>query len=501
MPQVDDPSFLMPSPQIAPQQSPANATGFGDALMRLSQYMVNFKAQRQNQAVSELQRNLSAANMGFPVDPRHVEQLMRRAGIKINADSAQAMLQTQRQGTQSQAQPQSMSQGNALAFPLDQKSQGQAQQPLQLNLQDQRTNIVNSIIGRITNAAKARNDSQETQARIAQETSALKEKALGGDKIALGKLQSMGDIPFDLKQEQWNGATDAQRSAMIDIAAGHESQAQMLQRAQGLTDSLISSGRIIDPEMASRAGRILAEGGQLPPDIKGAMKPFTMSELVDQAKLGNELVNAGVPVGQLGRVMAAAETGGIANALPTGLKPIVLQELQLRKGELGLEARRLGLSEQELELNRGRLQLEYNQAQVAGKKLDVELQKEQNRGLLESLQGLVQAKKAGAAIPQEVLDSYIGKIAQAGNLTPTEAKHWWQYVTGGSYTKYVATPDSDLVKTTAGSAQTAPQGGKKTSAADVTKTFLKNLPIVKAGQLLYGGAEKEVEQAVEESKD
>src|SRR6185312_11983762 len=141
----------------------------------------------------------------------------------------------------------------------------------------------------------------------------------------------------NVEYQKWASMSDQQRAGALDIAAGHESEADLQARTTKIAESLTSSGKFTDPGDAFQAAKVYATGGMLPPALQAKMKQHTFSELNESAGMAANLIQLGVPADRVGSVTRAAMAGGLENALPKGLKPIALQGLQIEREKLGLE--------------------------------------------------------------------------------------------------------------------------------------------------------------------
>jgi hypothetical protein len=172
-----------------------------------------------------------------------------------------------------------------------------------------------------------------------------------------------------------------------------------------------------------QAGQILAAGGELPASLKSKMKPFSFSELADQSRLMGQLIELGVPPDKVGRTAQSAAVGGLENALPKGLKPVVLQQLELDKERLGLEELRYA-----------------KEIEIAAKATAAEQRKGMNdadKATLEEFKSLVELKKAGGAIPDSIIKGAQAKAGKVLNLEPKETNTLFHFLTGGTKTEYV----------------------------------------------------------------
>jgi hypothetical protein len=467
------------SPTVANVQTQGTA-GQG---LKFAQDLMALAQAKQNNAMQQIDRNMKAAEAGFPVDQTHLVKLAKQAGLKIASDPAslQAFIDSAHgqkagpTGSPSQS-PQTGGQGQAGAGaqPQGGQSKNNVQQASQakMSVGDQKKQVAQIWAQRAVEAAQKRGESVARLGELADHVTRLKQDVLGDNKEAsqqaVGKLMALNEVPFSLDKAEWEGASTEQKSSMINIAAGHETDAQRATRTTAMTDTMLASGRYTDPGMANKAATAMANGQPIPPDAQKAMKPFTMTELAQQADTMGQLVAVGVPANRIGSVMSAASVGGLANALPTGINPIVIQqmvqkneELKIQKEQVGIEGyqaqtgrAQLGLEQQRVGLEQERLTKETAMAQAASENAA-------NKEFFENFQALVMMKKAGASVPKEVMDSYTAQLAEKSGMDVTSAKHWWNYITGGSHLEFSPKPASGLASSAAGRSPTTknnPQG-------------------------------------------
>jgi hypothetical protein len=168
--------------------------------------------------------------------------------------------------------------------------------------------------------------------------------------------------------------------------------------------------------------------------------------------------------------MSAASIGGLQHALPTGLNPIVTQEMALKQQQLKISQQEVGIEGYNAQTNRQRLGLEEERAKQETERLAIEDQRyaataakadaaaktEENKEFFQNFQALAMLKKSGAKIPDEVMQSYTAELATRSGLDVKEAKSWFEYITGGSHYEYSPKPDSGLASQAAG-----PTSGQK----------------------------------------
>jgi hypothetical protein len=440
----------MGTPNVTPDadQNTVSWLGQSSGVIDLVGRLVSIHQHKQQQAMSQLQGAVQLQSAGFPVDPKSFSKLVKQAKLPIatDPDSLKAWLSSQmdsKAGKDTSQGQKDQAKGGGQGQPMQAPdgASPEHQQAVDMANRIQRGEkidpgeVMQLRIKTLASQAQkklnmqAQTDDQKARNTLQVET--LKGQALAGDKEARGKLMSLNEIPFDIKQEQWTTMNEEQRQGVLDVAAGHESQGEKVARGQRISESLISSGRLNDPESAMKAGNILASGGTLPPEIKSKMKPFTFSELADSAKLSGELVELGIPAAKLGQVMASAEVGGLENALPKSLNPIVLQQLQIQRGQLGLEKERVGIEG-----------LRYaKEVEVATRMTAAEQRRgitEEQKAQLDNFKSLVELKKAGGDIPKDILKAAQVKAASALNMQVEEVDTFWNFLTGGTELKFSA---------------------------------------------------------------
>jgi hypothetical protein len=436
------------SPNVAHVQT----GGIAGGTLKIAQDLMAMHQAKQNHALQEFQRNMSAAAAGVPVNPNALVKLLKKAGVQVatrpeDLQSLIAMGQGVPAGPQKTGNPQAPSQ------------QG-APQGGPLTRQQLQQYAVHSLGEQILQTAKAKGESIQKMADLQNLVTKLKFDATSNDAAtrqqAVGKLMSLGEIPFNLSQVEWENATPEGREAIVNIATGHASEAQLQTQADSLMNTFLSSGKFTDPEMASKAATAIVHGQPIPPDVKAAMKPYTFTELVQQADLLDKLVQIGVPDSRLQSTLDAASLGGLAHALPPGLNSVISRQLALREKEIQTEQMRTA---GELAIEGERLGLEKARYAEAAAKADAARKKEENEAFFKSFQALVDLKRAGGYVPPDLEESYTEQLADRSNMQVTESKHLWQYITGGHYLKFSPKPASDLANAAAGKPSTQPSEG------------------------------------------
>lgn len=426
---------------IAGEQSTGQWIGNAENIMDFVSRFVHIKQHHQEQALSELQGLYSLDKAGFPISDKAYSKLVKKSGLPLETDTEKlkswlSSQQTKTGGTQAQAQggqqPQQGGGGQGSPAYMQKvvdaankvKTTGKALDPSELmGLQ------MHALAGR---ARQTQEKLQNTQAMTTQqkaenelEVENLHQRGLAGDEQARGQLMRMGDIKIDMDFEKWNAMNPQQHSGMMDRMAGNESAAERIQRATNIGESLITSGRFSDPQDSMQAGRILAEGGELPAALRSRMKLYTFSELSDQAILAGRLTEIGVPGDKLGSVMKAATAGGLENALPTGMKPLALRTMEMEGGRMEIEALRYA-----------------KEVEIAKRAAAAEARKgmsDEAKSQLEEFKSLVELKKSGGKVPDDIIKGAQAKAAKALGLEPSDTKTLWNFLTGGTKTEYKPT--------------------------------------------------------------
>jgi len=148
----------------------------------------------------------------------------------------------------------------------------------------------------------------------------LKQKYADGSitPFEIGALAQLTGQPLDFNQQLWANANDAQRKALIDTAAGYETEAQRKARIQGTIDTLINKGDInsfvTDPRYIGKVAGYIANG-ESPPDYM--VKPNALNIMAQVAYY--EKFSEQVPSDIAAKMATAAAWGNDPMAvLPTG---------------------------------------------------------------------------------------------------------------------------------------------------------------------------------------
>lgn len=410
---------------VVPRAQPTEPP-IGDSFMQLMQNIVALKSAKQQAAGKKLDTLMSMVGQGFPVDDKAFAKTLKAAGLgdvistkpdDMAAAVATKQMQKQVASPDGVARAQMKASGNPDQLPGG-GQKGQPMQPEQMRL-----SWVNQMAKRAREVMNLKAQSEEAKAQNTLLIENLRTRALNGDEEAAGRLIGANEWKFDISAKNWENMSPEQRKKSAAVAAGAESDSDKAKRGSLIGESLITSGRLTDPGMAYKAGQVLVEGGELPPEIKKAMKPFTFSELADQAKLANSLIEMGLPPNMVGKTLSAATAGGLENAIPTGLKPVVLQQLQLQKQQVGLEGARLGIEEKKFEAETLRMSKLDEMAKT-------QALKEEDKETLDMFRAALDAKKAGSPFPDGVMKGLYVKVAGIAGMDASEVSHWYNFFGG-----------------------------------------------------------------------
>jgi len=425
------------------EQNSTSWVSHSDNVLDFVGRFLSVKKHQQDQAKSELQGAMSLSQAGFPVDPKVFSKLVKKSGLPIATDEKtlqafhSSAIEEKEKGKQGQGQPQGQGQqGQAGGPPSVQAPDGSpqyvkevaeahnkiAQTGKPLEAGEEMGLYMNVLAGRARQLMNTKATSDQQKAENELHVEDLKAKGLSGDNEARGTLMRMGEVKVDTDFEKWTAMSKDQQKGMFDIMAGNESRSELAQRSTRISESLMTSGRFRDPESAFRAGKILAEGGSLPADLAKKMKPYGFDDLAQQTVIGGRLLEMGVPPDKLGQTMRAAAAGGLENALPQGMKPLAIRAMEIDAEKLQLEELRYG---KELEIAK-------RAAAAESRKGITDEQKAQ----LEEFKSLVELKKSGGSIPDEIIKGAQGKAAKALGMEPSEVKTLFNFFTGGTKTEY-----------------------------------------------------------------
>lgn len=382
--------------------------------------------QKKQNAAQEFDRLMKAVDMGLPVDPKQIEGTLKKSGIKLmQPDEMKAHLQAKQSGAADNllkpigatgatgvaagAKPNGGTQGQTPtgAVAGAKQTQKQAQQSLLSGLVQHRLEV-----------AKMKGETEENQLKLQNTLTDLHNKALNGDTEALGKLMAHNDIPFNLESQAWQRGTPEQRQKMMDVARGAETDVQVAARKDAIYGQLMADGRFKDPSMGMKAAEIISKGGELPTEVRNSMVPNTMTDLVKESQLGNQLIEMGVPANQVGTIAANAQKVGLANALPTGMKPLATRQVEAAETRTKVDVARFRAEE-----------AHYTAMAAA---MDAKLKEEGAKADLEMFKSLAEVKKLSpSAVTDDMIKAAQTKAMRAMGWTETETKGFWNTITGG----------------------------------------------------------------------
>jgi len=382
---------------------------------------------KKEMGAQEFDRLMKALDLGLPVDDKQISGALKKAGIKLMPpEEMKAHLQAKADGSvdkllgggapgttgatgvASGAQPNGGTQGAQQVGAVGGAKQTQKQAT---------QSLLQAFVQHRMQMAKMKGETEENQIKLQNTLSDLHNKALNGDTEALGKLMAHNDIPFNLQSQAWQKGTPEQRQKMMDVARGAETETQLAARKDAIYGQLMSDGRFKDPSMGMKAAEIISKGGELPTEVRNAMVPNTMTDLVKEAQLGNQLVEMGVPPEQVGTIAANAQKVGLANALPTGMKPLATRQIEAEETRTKVDIARFKAEEA------------HYQAMAAG--MDAKMKLEASQADLALFKSMAEMKKAGMPIPDDMISAAQTRAMRAMGWTETETKGFWNHITGG----------------------------------------------------------------------
>jgi hypothetical protein len=415
------------------------------------------KQQKQQGAMQQLTMAIDMAQKTGIGDPAAIEKLMKEAGLDVTTGlpdtkgKGPARLPTQQASAPlpGGVTPQAISSlGNSMGGPNGGVQaavptvSGQGGTPGQT-----KSPTAGSQIEQFVAQARAHTQlmAQSEQDRMTLESTInhLTTQALGGDQQAVGRLQRIGKVPFNAEQELWTDPVHGPevRQAAYDRALGHEMPEEKRQRETKWAEAMFTSGAFDTPADALK----YIQGAS------GAPKPkVNLARLVDETKLANELVQAGVPPDKVKEVAQAMAAGtSLADALPAGIRPVIIQQMEDQrlhnrameaeaKAQTGLQAQQLGMESQRLGMEQTRLQSELEQYKIAAIRAQQELEKADNADLNNQLDFLVSATDKGVDVPDTLREQIISKLASHMNAhVEKEPVGFWEnmfnYVLPKSY--------------------------------------------------------------------
>lgn len=294
-----------------------------------------------------------------------------------------------------------------------------------MNPEQQKKTMFGQLVQQVQAIGSSRIKDAVQLAQFKEQVDVLKNKYMQtGSMEAIGKLAALGEIKPDLAYEQWSKMSEKQRQDTLDMMAGHESDKDKAARGERVGEALFTSGKFTDPALAYKAGDAIAHGGDIPAELRAQMKPFTFKEISDQGAMVDSLIKLGVKPTDVGQVARNAQMVGLENALPKGITPIALQELALQKKQVDIEATRADTENKRLGVEDKRYQAELAKVVIAE-------QKEEHKQTVDDMKSIIDMKKAGVKIPQEIWDAKVRSFADATGLDVKEVPSFIKRLTGG----------------------------------------------------------------------
>lgn len=476
----------MSTPGQPQPQSSASYVGQSDSVLDFVGRFLSIKQHQKAQAFEQMQSAMSLSQAGFPIDVKAFSKMVKKSGIPIATDEETlrafhdteiAKKQPQKPGAlPGNVDPMSMMKGAPQPMQAPDGSPDYVRQAVDahnkitssgkpLDAGEEMGLYMNVLAGRARQLSATKSMTEQEKAGNELMIEQLKHQAGMGDPHAAGKLMAMGGMTPNVNFLQWSEMPNNLKTKVYEMQAGAETDAEKAARGGRITESLVTSGRVTDPAAAAKIGDILAHGGTVPPDLQGKIKPYTFSELADTAKLGSFLQDMGVK--DIGHVMAAAQAGGLENALPAGMKSVAMRQLELEQTKAGFERLKY---EKELEIAARMDEIAKSKAASDQAKQD-----------LETFRGLVEIKKLGQNVPDEMIKGAQVKAARALNMDVREVDTFWNFLTGG--TKLEFTPRMTEEGKSTVDKFTGKQGAKKEGTLEKIGRFIKEANQPKKGPI------------------
>jgi hypothetical protein len=433
----------MGMPQAPPaQESSLSYVGGAHGIFDLIGRFINIKEHQRQQAMNQFMSTAGLMAQGFPIKDTELTRLAKKAKLPFENDPdklkawAKSMSGEQAGGTEKGPPNMNMATGLPNLPPAPPGSDPHLQEAIDMHNRiassgkpasgaEMYAMYVKGLAARASQMLNMQAKTEMQRAQNAQMVESLKGQVLQGGPLgqeARGKLMRAGELPINVPYEQWNAMTDQEKRGYLRGQAGYESDAEKSARGQRIGEALLTSGRFSDPRDAFAAGKSLAEGGSIAPELVGKMKPYSFAESTERLKWMGILEDMGVAPGDMGRTLQAVESGGFENAFPTGMKSLQMQELDIRSKQMDIEKLKY---EKEVEI------ANKMDRMAAAKELS-----EQSKADLENFKALVELKKMGGNVPSDLLKGAQAKAAAAMNMDVHEVQSWWEGIFGGTHFEF-----------------------------------------------------------------
>jgi hypothetical protein len=482
----------MPQDPQDPSIPAASGTQLGGApnsLRGFIQSMVNIHTSRENAATSELNKMLTAAHAGFPVDPNAVTKTAKKAGIPLmKPQDMHGLLNPPPEagqpagGSQSQtpAAPKKNELGDTINDPHAAAYNVKAITDVK---QRQKVETNHSIDGMIRQAVTNHQLQGANEQQTLEYTHSLMQKkqaALNGDPRALGQLAASGNVSIDVPTNVWMAYNPKQREQYLEMTRGAESDASKAARVQSAATHLVDQGAFDTPEAAYQAAASLADGKGVPAELKSHMRPTSLVDLTKQVDVAGKMADIGLSGSQLWEAAQGANLTGIANYFPKNFTTIQQQMMAQKNKGLSIEQQRVGVEGENARTSRMQVtgydkdgkhisgslenqQTEYQarllSAQNTAARIDHALTVTKNTELRDEFTALVNLSRSKNKVDPELMNFMETRLVKAagGSVTPTEVKSWFGFVTTpgiqinppddsstqGSAAEKVLSPDND----------------------------------------------------------
>lgn len=436
-------------------QSGVNLGGPGQgSLTGFIQSMVNIHAQRQKSAAGDLDRQLLAAQKGFPVDPKAIEKTAKKAGIPLmHPDDMKGLLEKPAQ------------QGQTAKPSIDTQQPDQYTQAYNVkaisDVKDrQKVETNHAIDGMVRQAVTNHALRGANEQQVMEYTGQLmtkKQAALNGDSRALGQLAAAGEMKLDIPTNVWQGYSPKQKEQFLEMQRGAETESQKNGRMEAAAIHLIDVGAFNTPEAAYQAATALADGKGLTPEMRAQMRPTSMTDMTKEVGIADNLAGMGFSGDQIWNMARGANLTGISNYFPKGFTTLQQQQMAARKQQIGIEgmnaqtgrmevtgytdksgkkvAGRLETEAARTDLQSQELDIRQTQAESTAKKIDMAMKTKEDKDFVAQYTALADIKRAGGRVDDDVMKLMEKKLVEkaGGQVTVEEVNNFFHFITGGTH--------------------------------------------------------------------
>ena len=412
---------------VVPRGQPIEGQGT-DQLVGFMEKLVQIKQAQKTQAAQQLESTVRmATQFGFQVDPKQIEKLVKKSGLPISMkteDMAAGVAAAKANAAPgmgvagaAMSGAQAASQAGAGLPGTDKALNPALGQKTPMSSQEKTGMWINSLAAQARRMINMKAASEEQKARYSADVDSLKSKVLQGGAEgdqAAGKLIQLGELKFDLSAANWYKMTPEQQAKAANVAAGAETEAQTNRRADDIAASFLPY--FDNKADAYAAANVMVHpGASMPQELQAKMKKYSFNDLAEQTRIATGLQEMGLPSGWIGNVARGAQTAGLLNMLPAGMKSIGQQQLEIEQQRLGVEEQRY-----------------KKETEIAARAYAAEMRKDlsaQAKADLDEFKSLVELKKVGGNVPSDLLKAAQIKAGHALNMNVEEVKTLWDYIT------------------------------------------------------------------------